>query len=235
MTDLIYVAQFQHSKYGVPGVTATVNVDRITLATGSQTALVTGAAATEARNGVYYYRLAGADPILYDYIVIFLGTGVNVDQHEIVGTLQPDPAARITNNLLTAAVPAAYTSGSVGVALGRIGTAQVTVTSPVTEDGEIVLIYGDDYRTVDGRALTFVGTNWPTLTGGSVLLRVQASSVVLISGTVTAAASCRVEVTSAQTFSLGLGVWSYDLEATLTSGYTATLQQGTITVRRDVR
>lgn len=235
MTDLIYVAQFQHSKYGVPGVTATVNVDRITLATGSQTALVTGAAATEARNGVYYYRLAGADPILYDYIVIFLGTGVNVDQHEIVGTLQPDPAARITNSLLTAAVPAAYTSGSVGVALGRIGTAQVTVTSPVTEDGEIVLIYGDDYRTVDGRALTFVGTNWPTLTGGSVLLRVQASSVVLISGTVTAAASCRVEVTSAQTFSLGLGVWSYDLEATLTSGYTATLQQGTITVRRDVR
>lgn len=235
MTDLIYVAQFQHSKYGVPGVTATVNVDRITLATGSQTALVTGAAATEARNGVYYYRLAGADPILYDYIVIFLGTGVNVDQHEIVGTLQPDPAARITNNLLTAAVPAAYTSGSVGVALGRIGTAQVTVTSPVTEDGEIVLIYGDDYRTVDGRALTFVGTNWPTLTGGSVSLRVQASSVVTISGTVTAAASCRVEVTSTQTISLGLGVWSYDLEATLTSGYTATLQQGTITVRRDVR
>ena len=184
---------------------------------------------------MYYYRLAGADPILYDYIVIFLGTGVNVDQHEIVGTLQPDPAARITNNLLTAAVPAAYTSGSVGVALGRIGTAQVTVTSPVTEDGEIVLIYGDDYRTVDGRALTFVGTNWPTLTGGSVSLRVQAESVVAISGTVTAAASCRVEVTSAQTFSLGLGVWSYDLEATLTSGYTATLQQGTITVRRDVR
>ena len=235
MADLIYVAQFQHSKYGVPGVTATVNVDRITLATGSRTALVTGAAATEARNGVYYYRLAGADPILYDYIVIFLGTGVNVDQHEIVGTLQPDPAARITNNLLTAAVPAAYTSGSVGVALGRIGTAQVTVTSPVTEDGEIVLIYGDDYRTVDGRALTFVGTNWPTLTGGSVSLRVQAESVVTISGTVTAAASCRVEVTSAQTISLGLGVWSYDLEATLTSGYTATLQQGTITVRRDVR
>jgi hypothetical protein len=235
MADLIYVAQFQHGKYGVVGVTATVNVDRITLATGSRTALVTGAAATEARNGVYYYRLAGADPILYDYIVIFLGTGVNVDQHEIVGTLQPDPAARITNNLLTAAVPAAYTSGSVGVALGRIGTAQVTVTSPVTEDGEIVLIYGDDYRTVDGRALTFVGTNWPTLTGGSVSLRVQAESVVTISGTVTAAASCRVEVTSAQTISIGLGVWSYDLEATLTSGYTATLQQGTITVRRDVR
>lgn len=235
MADLIYAVQFQHSKYGATGATVTVNVDRITLATGSQTALVTGAAATEARNGVYYYRLAGADPILYDYIVVFLATGVNVDQHEIVGTLQPDPAARITNNLLTAAVPAAYTSGSVGVALGRIGTAQVTVTSPVTEDGEIVLIYGDDYRTVDGRALTFVGTNWPTLTGGSVSLRVQASSVVLISGTVTAAASCRVEVTSAQTISLGLGVWSYDLEATLTSGYTATLQQGTITVRRDVR
>ena len=66
-------------------------------------------------------------------------------------------------------------------------------------------------------------------------VRVQAASVVAISGTVTGAASCRVEVTSAQTISLGLGIWLYDLEATLTSGYVATLQQGTITIRRDVR
>lgn len=235
MATLVYAAQFVHNKYGVPGLTVTVNVDRITLSSGARTALATGAAAVEARNGVYYYLVTGADPVLYNYVVMFLGTGLNIDLHEILGTLQPDPAARITDNLLAAAVPAAYTSGSVGVALGRIGTAQVTVTSPVTEDGEIVLIYGDDYRTTDGRALTFVGTNWPTLTGGTVSLRVQAASVIAISGTVTAAASCRVEVTSAQTISLGLGVWSYDLEATLTSGYVATLQQGTITVRRDVR
>jgi hypothetical protein len=235
MANLLYAAQYIHNKHGSTGLTVTVDVDRITLATGAQTALVTGAAATEARRGMYYYRVTGADPILYEYIVIFMAAESNVDQHELVGTLQPDPADRIVNNLLTAAVPAAYTSGSVGVALGRIGTAQVTVTSPVTEDGEITLIYGDDYRTVDGRALTFVGTNWPTLTGGTVSLRVQAENVITISGTVTAAASCRVEVTSAQTISIGLGVWSYDLEATLTSGYTATLQQGTITVRRDVR
>jgi len=235
MSTLIYTAQFTHAKYGVTGLTTTVNVDRITLSSGTRTVLTTGAAATEARNGIYYYRLTSADPVLYDYIVIFLATGSSVEQHEILGTLQPDPAARITDNLLAAAVPAAYTSGSVGLALGRIGTAQVTVTSPVTEDGAITLVYGDDYRTGDGRALTFVGTNWPTLTGGTVSLRVQAASVVTISGTVTGAASCRVEVTSAQTISLGLGVWSYDLEATLVSGYVATLQQGTITIRRDVR
>ena len=235
MATLIYSAQFTHNKLGHTGIAVTVNVDRITLSTGSRSALVTDAAATEARNGIYYYRLAGADPVTYDYLTIFSTADSSVDLKDVPGTLQPDPAARITDNLLAAAVPAAYTSGSVAVALGRIGTAQVTVTSPVTEDGEIVLIYGDDYRTTDGRALTFVGTNWPTLTGGTVSLRVQASSVVAISGTVTAAASCLVEVTSAQTISIGLGVWSYDLEATLTSGYVATLQQGTITVRRDVR
>lgn len=235
MATLIYTAQFTHAQYGVTGLTSTVNVDRITLSSGTRTALATGAAATEARNGIYYYRLTDADPVLYEYVVVFFGTGSNVDQHEVPGVLQPDPAARITDNLLAAAVPAAYTSGSVGVALGRIGTAQVTVTSPVTEDGAITLVLGDDYRTSDGRALTFVGTNWPTLTGGTVSLRVQAASVIAISGTVTGAASCRVEVTSAQTISVGLGVWLYDLEATLTSGYVATLQQGTITIRRDVR
>ena len=115
MSTLIYTAQFTHAKYGVTGLTTTVNVDRITLSSGTRTVLTTGAAATEARNGIYYYRLTSADPILYEYIVVFSGTGSSVDQHEILGTLQPDPAARITDNLLAAAVPAAYTSGSVGV------------------------------------------------------------------------------------------------------------------------
>lgn len=235
MATLVYAAQFTKNKLGHTGLTVTVNVDRITLSSGARSALTTAAAATEARNGVYYYLVTSADPVLYEYLVVFNTTDSSIDLQNVFGTLQPDPAARITDNLLAATVPAAYTSGSVGVALGRIGTAQVTVTSPVTDDGEIVLIYGDDYRTTDGRALIFVGTNWPTLTGGTVSLRVQAASVIAISGTVTAAASCQVEVTSAQTISIGLGVWSYDLEATLTSGYVATLQQGTITVRRDVR
>lgn len=235
MANLIYSAQFTKQKAGHTGLTVTVNVDRVTLSTGARTALVTAAAATEARKGAYIYLLTDADPILYDYIVVFSTADNTVDLSDVLGKLQPDPAARITNDILSATVPGAYVSGSVGVALGRIGSAQVTITSPVSDDGTIVLIYGDDYKHSDGRALTFSGTNWPTLTSGTISLRVQASSVVAISGTVTSASTCRVEVTSAQTISIGLGVWTYDLEATLASGFVATLQQGTITIRRDVR
>jgi hypothetical protein len=235
MDNLIYSAQFTKHMAGHTGLTVTVNVDRVTLSTGTRTALITAASATEARNGAYIYRLANAEPILYDYIVVFSTTDNTVDLNDVLGTLQPDPAARITNNILSAAVPDAYVSGSVGVALGRIGSAQVTITSPVSDDGAIILIYGDDYKHGDGRALTFSGTNWPTLTGGTISLRVQAGSVIAISGTVTSASTCRVEITSAQTISIGLGVWTYDLEATLASGFVATLQQGTITIRRDVR
>lgn len=235
MANLIYSAQFTKHNAGHTGLTVTVNVDRVTLSTGTRTALITAASATEARNGAYIYRLANAEPILYDYIVVFSTTDNTVDLNDVLGTLQPDPAARITNNILSAAVPDAYVSGSVGVALGRIGSAQVTITSPVSDDGAIILIYGDDYKHGDGRALTFSGTNWPTLTGGTISLRVQAGSVIAISGTVTSASTCRVEITSAQTISIGLGVWTYDLEATLASGFVATLQQGTITIRRDVR
>ncbi len=137
---------------------------------------------------------------------------------------------------LTNPVPGSYATGSAGAALGRIGSNTVTVVSPVSTDGDISLTYGDDYYTTDAQSLSFSGTNWPVITGGTVSLRVQGSSgVVAITGTVTSGSACTVEVTQANTYSIGVGVWDYDLEAVLTNSHVRTLQSGLCTVAQDVR
>ncbi len=137
---------------------------------------------------------------------------------------------------LTNPVPGTYATGSAGAALGRIGNNVVTVVSPVSTDGDISLKYGDDYYTTDAQSLSFSGTNWPVITGGTVSLRVQGSiGVVAITGTVTSGSACTVEVTQANTYSIGVGVWDYDLEAVLTNSHVKTLQSGLCTVAQDVR
>ena len=133
-------------------------------------------------------------------------------------------------------VPGSYPTGSAGAALGRIGNNTVTVVSPVATDGDISLYYGDDYYTVDAQSLSFSGTNWPSITGGTVYLRVGgASGVIAMAGTVTSGSACVVEVTQANTYAIGVGVWPYDLEATLTNSHDKTLQSGLCTVTQDVR
>lgn len=130
------------------------------------------------------------------------------------------------------------TSGSAGAALNRVGTAAVTFTAPTTSDGTgIHLVRGDDYLNTDSRALTFSGTTWPTLTSGTVSLRVQFSttSVTAYSGTVTGAQACRVELTDTQTAAMSPGVYPYDLEAVLSNGSVVTLVQGMLSVGPDVR
>lgn len=133
-------------------------------------------------------------------------------------------------------VPGSYPSGSAGAALGRIGSNTVTIVSPVSDTGEITLIYGDDYLYADGRALTFTGTTWPVITGGTIALIVQSPPYPLsLAGVVTGAAACYVSLTSAQVSSIGNGVFAYDLQVTLSNSHVVTLQQGTILVQPDVR
>jgi hypothetical protein len=139
---------------------------------------------------------------------------------------------------LASQVPASYAEGTAGAALGRIAGAQVTVVSPVTAVGTTInLLYGDDYYQADGRALSFVNLNGPVLTGGTVVLRVISSAgLVSLAGVITDSHTCYVEISAAQIVSIGAGVWSYNLEATLvTSAHVVTLVAGDMIVSRDVR
>ena len=92
MADLVFVGQFVASKVGATGLTVTVDVDRYTLADGTRAALVTGGNASEGRRGLYHYRLASADPSLYQYVATFVTADTDVDQQEIaaLGLVVPD-------------------------------------------------------------------------------------------------------------------------------------------------
>ncbi len=113
----------------------------------------------------------------------------------------------------------------------------MTVVSPVASDGTAIsLVRGDDYANADGRALTFTGSTWPTLTGGTVALKVyMAGTVTSYAGVITGAQACYVALTDVQTAAMAVGTFAYDLEATLSGGNVITLVQGVLTVLADVR
>jgi len=121
----------------------------------------------------------------------------------------------------------------------RIGTATVTVVSPVSANGTaITVIRGDDYLLTDGRQLAWTSASWPTLTSGTVKLRVKFAknaTVTEYSATLTGAQACYVALTTTQTAAMVPGVYNFDLQATLSNLSVVTLVQGVLNVREDVR
>jgi hypothetical protein len=132
------------------------------------------------------------------------------------------------------AVPGAYLSGTAGFALGRIGTADITVQSPVAVDGTTLeLVRGDDYLAAQGRQLTFTSTTWPNLTGATIRLTIRRRREAFGSGSdpilmeLTDVYASRVagvgsqtvvfEITAANSVALlpGTATGKYDIEARL--------------------
>jgi hypothetical protein len=137
-----------------------------------------------------------------------------------------------------ATLPAAYPSGTAGSIIGRIGTAAVSVTSPVAQNGDVEVRVGDDYAAADGRALGWsqspTGTPWPDLPTGTTVAvdvgdDVLAGSVVVPTGS---GKAVHLELTAAQTAEMGAGVKPFTVTATLPTGRRVTLVQGTWTAKR---
>jgi hypothetical protein len=133
-------------------------------------------------------------------------------------------------------VPGTYAAGTAGAILGRIGSAQVTTVSPVSVDGtKLTLVRGDDYFAADARSLDFtdVSAAWPDLTGASVAVTIsgivtsQAGTVVTPSG---ASKKVRFELAGSTTSAKTPGSYSFDVQATLTSGRKVTLVRGTVSL-----
>ena len=322
---LAFYAQFTASKAGLNGLSPVWDVERVTRADGTRTALQTGAATniTVGRRGLYGYYQTGCDLDLYDYVATAITADTSVDLKEVpalwtywiadigdasvasvtgaVGSVTGNVGGNVagsvasvsgavgsvtgavtvaTNNdktgyaltsaydaaktsassadytaaraakldnldaadPLTNTVPGTYASGTAGAALGRIGSGQVTTTSPVAVSGDVTIVRGDDYNSADGRALdwTDVSAAWPDLTGASVLVTVQttgsaqwtkAGSVVTPTG---ASKKVRVEPTAADTATFAGGAsYPFDVQATLSSGRKVTLLRGTWYVLAD--
>lgn len=100
MADMILVGQFTAAKVGVNGLTVTIDVEQIEIATGTRTALVTGASATAVgRRGLYTYRLAGANPSLYVHIATFITASTSVDQQEVAAVAMVVPDELVSSRL----------------------------------------------------------------------------------------------------------------------------------------
>lgn len=138
-------------------------------------------------------------------------------------------------------VPGSYGSGTAGAALGRIGSSQITITSPVTQDGtKVTLISGDDYLNANGRALVFTraagSTEWPDLTGATVRLKTAAFAAIEGTVVVPTGTGQQVRFDVARTLTASLAdIFGYEIEATLaTSGNVVTLLRGTLVIVQDV-
>jgi hypothetical protein len=85
MTTVCFYAQFTESKVGKNSLTVTWDVERITRANGTRSALVTGGAnsITIGRRGLYGYVLADADLLTYDYIATAITADSTVDTQEV--------------------------------------------------------------------------------------------------------------------------------------------------------
>jgi len=140
-------------------------------------------------------------------------------------------------------VPGAYASGTAGSALGHIGSGQITTVSTVAQWGDIEEIEaGADYNATDSLAFDWTDASaaWPTLTAATVTWSATApngltasltGSVVTATG---ASKKVRLELTAAQTTALAaqyVGVWSFLVWATLSSGRVVPLVSGSVPVK----
>lgn len=135
-------------------------------------------------------------------------------------------------------------------ATNTIGGGKIIHRGPVTSDGHITIVRGDDYNVASGQPLewTDTGGSWPTLTGASIsftarvknangtigsVVMTTAGSVVTGSG---ANKKVRVEPLKAATGALTPGNRNhrFDVQATLSTGEVITLVMGEMTVLEDI-
>lgn len=109
--------------------------------------------------------------------------------------------------------------------------APITLETPVTTGGSVLIIQGDDYKAADGRALQWNSDSWPDLLGATIELELRfGATVETEAGTVLSASEVQVELTSAVTAALPRTVGRYALRATLSDGDTVTLADGAFDV-----
>lgn len=138
-------------------------------------------------------------------------------------------------------IASGYTGTEAGAILNAVkaktdllsGATSITLIAPVLSSGKVVVIQGDDYKNVDGRALQWSSTSWPVLTSGTVTLYLEKKSDGVTfskAGTVVSASSVRVDLTAAETTAREVGAYRYALKATLSDGDKVTLATGDLVV-----
>lgn len=160
MTIKIIPVQFTASRLGVDGLTVTWDIDRITKADSTVSAVVTdGANVGTGRRGVYFYSY-DMDLSLYDYFVTAKSTSAIVDMKELT-TVWTEYASDVT----VSASVAVTAANAATLALGNIAFISyahnsVLITSTSTEDlasaTKVYFALKDSYLEADEKSLIFM-------------------------------------------------------------------------------
>jgi hypothetical protein len=132
-------------------------------------------------------------------------------------------------------VPGSYVAPQSGYYISRLALNTVALTANFDpETKEMRYRYGDDYSAVENRSTVF--TTLLDLTNGGVNWNVRTESgLVVVPCTLLGAHSYDLGPTAAQIMAVGVGVWPYDLEMSLSNGHTVTEIAGTVAIAEDVR
>jgi hypothetical protein len=110
--------------------------------------------------------------------------------------------------------PGFFPSGSLGYALGQIGSGStIRIQVPIMDNNKLELVRGDDYDADHGSGITLSSEQWPDLTDAEVAF---VTEQLTVNAVVLGAQQVLVELTAAQTTSLSSGYFS--LVATFTDG-----------------
>lgn len=135
-----------------------------------------------------------------------------------------------------------YASGTLGYIISRLTSARVTVSSFLSDAGDMTeIVAGADYNATDGTSFDWTQDTgaWPDLTAATVVWHGVARDGTTQTYTLTvtdatgATKAVRLELTAAQTQALAdasTGIWQFAIWATLSSGRKVRLVQGSATV-----
>lgn len=115
----------------------------------------------------------------------------------------------------------------------------VTLVSPLSEDGTLTIVQGDDYFAADNRAIDFIIAGGPDLTDAECRLQAQKGSLRLdwdktdILTPAATSKTIRFEPSQAETAAIpATGNWQFQLFITLANGHELTPKTGDLTVKK---
>jgi hypothetical protein len=226
----------------VEGVTATVSVDRGPFITSTNSV-------TDIHESGYFYielteeEMTGRvviiqpDPNDADYrtppIILYPEQPGDMRTHTL--TIEDPVSGEIAVAVLSSPVPGPHGPDSLGGMLaGVVGNlpTKLVIVSPVVEGGNLLLVKGDDYLNVDGRALTWTENSgtWPDLSEAAVHLIIGDRRFFRKEITVTTPTgnpkALRAELTRVETAKFTQASYPFVVEATMETGSRVTLIKG---------
>lgn len=152
-------------------------------------------------------------------------------------TIEDPVSGDIATAVLSSPVPGPHPPDSLGGMFGGlVGNmpTKLVIVSPIVEGGNLLIVRGDDYLAVDGRAITWVENSgtWPDLSTATVYLVIGSPKFFRKQIEVTSATgspkSLRAELTRTESAKLTLAAYNFTVEAVMSTGSRVTLIKGNV-------